>query len=62
MSTNLVVFDMPSSSIIVLLFPVFVLGDGEEREVLLTLTDLDNRGDEFDKEARNLKQTREEMV
>lgn len=58
----LIILDMPSSSIGILLFPCFILGYSEERQMLLTLTDFHDRCDELDQEAWNLKETREEMV
>ena len=56
------VLDLPPAAVVRLGFPRFVFGNRKERELLLGLGDLDDRGDEFDEKVGQLEQRREPVV
>jgi hypothetical protein len=56
------VLDLPPAAVVRLGFPRFVFGNRKERELLLGLGDLDDRGDELDKKVGQLEQRREPVV
>jgi hypothetical protein len=61
-STHLEVLDLPTPPIVRLLLPLLVLGNREKRNLLLVLANLDDRGDELDKEVLELEKGGEPVV
>ena len=59
---HFVVFRLPPSTIVVALFPFFVLRHRVKADFLLALPDFDDGGDEFDQEARNAEEGGVEMI